>query len=418
MSTDPPDAMRRAAALLAADARRFEPVSRANAGAAVDATARAIRARVVRRARRRWALGIGAAAAAVVAVAGASRVLRPSEARPAVAATGAEARGANGAAATPSAVLASVHGSVLAVSGGETSRVVDGRAAKAGDRFVALQDGSAALTLPSGTRLTLEGGGDLVWLEQGSSHVFGVAAGAVRADVAKLSPGERFVLRTDDAEVEVRGTSFRVARAPSQASCGGGTTTRVEVFEGIVAVRAGNTEAHVAAGEEWPAACDGAPPGIDAPLSPSSRAPEAHPSAAPRATIAPSDSAAPSSRAAAPTATAGSRAPASSAAGRAMAASAAAARASDLAAQNDLFDEALAAERRGDAALALATLERFERRYPTSPLAESALAARMKILRPMDRMRARDAARAYLQRYPSGFARADAQAVLESEASP
>jgi len=410
MSSKPPAVVRRAAALLAADARRFEPVSQTDADAAVDAAARAIRARVVRRARRRWALGAGAAAAAVLAIVGANRALhRSPDARGAAVAAGGATSATNGGAAPPSAVLAGVHGSVLAVSGGETSRVVEGRAAKAGDRFVALRDGGAALALSSGTRLTLEGGGDLVWLEQGASHVFGVAAGAVRADVAKLSPGERFVLRTDDAEVEVRGTSFRVTRAPSRASCGGGTTTRVEVFEGVVSVRAGSSETRVAAGGTWPAGCDDTSrPGSEASL----HAPDTPMDAPPRPTA--------PTTATSPAHTAATRAPESPprVASAPDPSAGATARASDLAAQNDLFDEALAEERRGDTGLALATFERFERRYPASPLAENALAARMKMLRQVDRSRARDAARAYLQKYPAGFARADAQALLESEGSP
>src|SRR5258708_6145377 len=73
------------------------------------------------------------------------------------------------------------------------------------------------------------------------------------------------------------------------------------------------------------------------------------------------------------------------------------ARASDLAAQNDLFDEALATEHGGDPRGAVALLDRFLARYPASPLAENAQAERMKVLAKIDHERAREAARAYLE---------------------
>ncbi|MEB2314186.1 MAG: hypothetical protein OZ921_10335 [Sorangiineae bacterium] len=83
-------------------------------------------------------------------------------------------------------------------------------------------------------------------------------------------------------------------------------------------------------------------------------------------------------------------------------------RSSDLAAQNDLFEVALASKRAGDAAGALAALERLLARYPASHLAQSARAERMKLLGGIDGDRDRAAAKDYLYRYPSGFARADA----------
>ena len=85
---------------------------------------------------------------------------------------------------------------------------------------------------------------------------------------------------------------------------------------------------------------------------------------------------------------------------------------STLASQNALYAEALAQKRSGDAPGALATFEQFLAAYPQSPLAESAAAQRMKLLRSMDPPRAVLAARAYLRDYPDGIARTDAEAIL------
>jgi hypothetical protein len=86
--------------------------------------------------------------------------------------------------------------------------------------------------------------------------------------------------------------------------------------------------------------------------------------------------------------------------------------ASDLPAQNDMFDAAMSARRRGDLRGAIAAFDRLLSRFPACPLAESATAERMKILAEVDPARASDAAWEYLRRYPAGFARNDAQALL------
>ena len=51
-------------------------------------------------------------------------------------------------------------------------------------------------------------------------------------------------------------------------------------------------------------------------------------------------------------------------------------------------------------------------RFPNGALAESAAVQRMKVMREIDRGRARELARAYLARYPHGFAREQAAALL------
>ena len=86
--------------------------------------------------------------------------------------------------------------------------------------------------------------------------------------------------------------------------------------------------------------------------------------------------------------------------------------ASELTEQNRAFEEALGAKRRGEAQAALGGFDRFLAKYPKSPLVESAMAERMRILASTDESRARDAATQYLERFPSGFAAAEARAVL------
>jgi hypothetical protein len=331
--------------------------------ATVGAMRLALRARRTRRVRMRWLGGLGAAAAVLLGVFVAARRHPAPPTANATPFVG------------PDAVVEHVSGGVLVQSGGHTSPLLGSKPIGTGDHVLALLDGQAAVTLASGTRLSVAGGGDLALLDAGPTQVFSLGAGSVRANVTKLRPGERFVIRTTDAEIEVRGTSFRVATAPPDPGCGGGTTTRVEVFEGVVTVRAGATEAALHAGETWPRNCP-LPSAASAAASEPTRVP---PAAAALATLLP-----------------GARAVA----------------ASDLAAQNDMFDAAMSARRRGDLRGAIAAFDRLLSRYPASPLAESATAERMKMLGDVDSARAVEAARDYLRRYANGFARSDAEALL------
>jgi outer membrane protein assembly factor BamD (BamD/ComL family) len=86
--------------------------------------------------------------------------------------------------------------------------------------------------------------------------------------------------------------------------------------------------------------------------------------------------------------------------------------ATTLAAQNDLFQEAMGYKRQGSAGLAVTRLERLIAEYPASPLRESATVERMKLLDGMDHPAGRRAAQEYLGQWPGGFAVADAQRIL------
>jgi len=269
-------------------------------------------------------------------------------------------------------------GGATVVGTGSPAPLADGKSLARGSRILARSDGHVLLSVSTGTRLTVEEGGDLSIVDSGADQVFALGGGAVRAEVAKLEPHERFIIRTPDSEVEVRGTSFRVAIAESDPACEGGTVTRVSVKEGVVAVRHDGQEARVAAGKSWPSACVArAVPTV--PRSPRG--------------VAATGQAKPSSPESAPS----------------TAASVAAE--SDLREQNDAFARAFAAKRRGATAEAIQGFESFVARYPTSSLVESAFAQRMQLLRGLDPARARAAAEQYLSRFPRGFARVEAQSI-------
>ena len=88
--------------------------------------------------------------------------------------------------------------------------------------------------------------------------------------------------------------------------------------------------------------------------------------------------------------------------------------ASDLAGQNDLFIEGTQAWHRGDGQAALGAFDQLLARYPGGQLAENASVQRMRVLRSIAPERAASSARDYLGRYPSGYARAEAEAVLQA----
>ena len=278
-------------------------------------------------------------------------------------------------------------GAVTPIRAGRPGTPLSGPATlAAGDRLVAAQGAFASLSLPTGTRLELKGGGDLSIVEQGSASIFSLAAGSVRADVHKLAPGERFVVRTVDAEVEVRGTSFQVSTVEPDPGCA--TRTRLTVFEGVVVVRSAAKEVEVRAGEHWPLDC-AAPPAVG--------------SAAPSASVA----------ALVPALGKTDVQKAPTVASSTVAPTVAPPTPSVLAAQNALYSEALAAKSKGELATAVERFDSYLLLYPGSALAESAQGERMRGLYKLDRARGVAAARAYLAAFPKGSARADAQTIVD-----
>jgi hypothetical protein len=345
-------------ALADLDATPLAPPDTAERARVIAALARQLEARARRQRRVRWSIAGVAVAASLLAVAGGWRLARHS---PQLATIGAPP------VAAPPQIVAHPAGAgssvVLASATSRAEPLDDGRPVAAGSRVVTPADGRATLSFSSGTTGLLHEGTDMTVAADGAAQVMHLDSGAVDFHVAKLGPGERFVVDTLDAEVEVRGTRFRVSVVPPDATCGDGTSTRVMVTEGVVVVRHADREDRIEAGAQWPSGCAGSTPVAS---TTDHRAP---------ARVTPQAG-------------------------------------STLAQQNDLFTSAVAAKRRGDARGALAAFDRFLASYPRSPLVESATVERMRLLHATDPTRGSAAASDYLARYPNGFAHAEAEAIL------
>ncbi len=268
------------------------------------------------------------------------------------------------------------HANVVAHAEGEGAVVVheghemalnEDVALSAGDHIVATASGHASIRLSSGTRLMVDPGSDVSVVRQGLLLMFALDAGSLHADVTKQGTDERFVVRTNDAEVEVRGSRFRVT-SDAQASCAG-TSTHVEVDDGAVVIRNAGREQRVEAGQHWPSDCA---PAVMAPAAPLRAK---HSAKAVPHEMTPAET-------------------------------------SELKAQTTLFGDAVAANRRGDARGAIARFDEYVARYPDSALTEGAAVKRFEILATFDRPRAIQAARAYMQRYPGGFGHDEAASIL------
>jgi hypothetical protein len=259
--------------------------------------------------------------------------------------------------------------------------------------------GGASLSFSTGTRIELAGSSKFGVVSRGQSERFVLARGELSTKVEKLRPGERFIVETPDAEVEVRGTMFRLAVLSQSEACGAGSRTRLEVHEGVVEVRSAGITARVGAGAHWPSDC------VPVAAAPSANAEPANVSAARTAHDLPmadhGDAPALGVRGASASASASASSAQRSASPTA------------LARQNDLFAEAVALRRHGDVAGALHAYQELIRRFPDSPLVENALVERMRLLLSSDGERAREEARHYLLLYPHGFAQAEAQRLLD-----
>ena len=329
-----------------------------------------------RRRRMRWAGGL--VAAACVAAACVAWLMSPQATR----APGLAPVVAIGQPMGSGARLFTTTGSEPLRSGGALPR---------GGHLVADAQGGATLRLSTGTEIAIEHDASLAFSDAGPTEHFVLSQGAIRAHVAKLAPGERFIVSTPDAEVEVRGTVFSLALVESDSACGGGNRTRLAVDEGIVEVRANGQSSLVHPGQRWPASCAALP----APANSS----QAGPVPVRRVTVYTAGSAAPLGREVHQPDPSTARVEPTTNASR-------------LAQQNDLFSKGVAARRSGDTAGAIAAFDTLLSRYPSSALAESAAAERMRALAPTNRAAARAAAREYLARCPQGFARHDADAIL------
>jgi len=322
------------------------------------------------RTRRRRLVALGGAACAAAALIALGTVVAGWRQRPASTAASVAID------ATPSG-----QGAALARSKGEeplTARV----ALESGQRLDTPEGGGASLHFSTGTWLSLSGKTSFRVDSQGATQRFSLQHGELVAHVAKLAGAQRFIVDTPDAEIEVRGTRFRLRVIERAESCGAGTRTRLEVAEGAVEVRGSNLGAvSVKAGEVWPGDCSSvarsasAPAPAPAPAEPAPPQHEAHRAvSAPRAAAVEADGA------------------------------------SALTAQNDLFAEGVARGRQGDTSGALRAYRELMSRFPSSPLAENAMVERMRLLAETPSGAAE--AKRYLLRYPRGFASVEAKKLL------
>ncbi|HMF39202.1 MAG TPA: FecR family protein, partial [Polyangia bacterium] len=249
-----------------------------------------------------------------------------------------------------SLTIASLEGSGASVemAGGEKPAVVQDRI-EPGALLRAPPSGHVVLALDTGTRLRIAASARTRVAELGAVQRFDLESGSLEAAVAKLKPGQRFIVATPDTEVEVKGTRFQLVVDGEPSRCEPTVRTRLTVQEGVVAVRHEGSEVRVAAGSIWPAC----PPAPEPEPAPAAAPAAAHRHAAAR--IAAADHA----RAGADPST--------------------------LPEQNDLFAAALAARRRGNTSEAIRWLDRLVIRYPAGQLADSARAEKRRLLEGADR---------------------------------
>jgi hypothetical protein len=259
-----------------------------------------------------------------------------------------------------------------------------------GQSVVAGQGRATVVEFGTGTKITLKDQGELVYREDTAVQRFGLVRGAAHLVVAKLSNGQRFVVDTEDAEVEVRGTVFDVAVTLGPPECP--RRTSVAVTEGAVEVRSRGKKLVLHPGDTWEGDCAPAEKAADVARAPSRVAKKA--AAAP----------------ATPTAPSGTEVVTSIAEPQQSAKDAAAE--SSLNEQNDLYAAATAARKQGDGARALTLYDRLIERFPRSPLAESASVERIRLLKRLSPERAEGDARRHLSRYPQGFASVELRALL------
>lgn len=98
---------------------------------------------------------------------------------------------------------------------------------------------------------------------------------------------------------------------------------------------------------------------------------------------------------------------------------AAAVNGSTLGAENSLFQEAVSSAHSGNVAQALRGFEQLLHDYPQSPLAQTALVRKFRVLSSAGRSsEARAEARRYLQLYPAGFGQREAEIVANGQTPP
>jgi hypothetical protein len=267
---------------------------------------------------------------------------------------------------------------------------------KPGDALSTRAEEVRTATLENGAEVTLGGGTELSVsaLARGTDELL-LDRGHVELTVPKLRSGHTLSVTTPDSTVTVRGTRFSVG----VQLVGSRPVTSVDVTQGSVWVRQGDTRLVLEAGSHWSSG-DAAQASSLHEITPPSN--EGIP--APHAATRPSSTTpAPVAGQTPPDARPESGLPPST-----------------LAEENNLYEAAARAAREGNTALAISQLNSLLLRYPSSPLAQNARVDRFRALNRSGR--AQEAvvqARRYLADYPNGFARDEAKAlVLQALVSP
>jgi ferric-dicitrate binding protein FerR (iron transport regulator) len=259
----------------------------------------------------------------------------------------------------------------LLVRGGTMRPLLDFATFAAGDSLRSGAAGRAVLAAGNGTRLSLAYATHLYVDELGPTRRFSLREGRLDAKVAKLGPGERFVVQVPEGEVEVRGTVFTVAVAEAPVACPGvASLSTVSVTEGAVAVRFGTSQRLLYPGESWSAPCPDARPSAVAPPPAAKALPVGPPAQGARRHVAARAAAEVAPRAGGVQALPPQPGPVAPPA----------APGSSLAEQNNLFQAALAAERQEQTDVALRKLDELLARFGNGPLAESARVERARIV--------------------------------------
>ena len=258
-------------------------------------------------------------------------------------------------------------------------------------------DGLAVLMLASGTKVTLAAStvvkmGSTASGGESTQEEVRLSAGRIEAQVPKLGPAGSFEVVTADARVCVHGTRFSVEVGERE----GTGWTHVEVTEGLVAVHHEGGVAMLGVGASWSSASE--------------------PDTSSSNPTTPTDAAA-SARAPAATATAAVAAPPAATTTTSSKSTTTPAK-SSLAAENALFQAAMRAARQGDDERALALLNEFLAKYPSSPLAQNVRVERFRALARLGRDKAASAeARRYMAEHPDGFASDEARDIVMPPAS-
>lgn len=244
---------------------------------------------------------------------------------------------------------------------------------------------TTAVATPPRTRATMRASPGSLYRRETAPDldVVTLDAGTLDIEVRKLGPGERFLVRTEDAEVEVRGTQFRVSAEEHGL-------VSVEVREGRVEVRRPEGTVLLVAGSRWQA-----PPRALRPPKATSTA--ARPGAAPP----------PSAQAS----TARSRPALQAPRSAGPEGGAAGADAADAAA-SEAFRSGVKLMEQGDYGAAADSLGRFAGAHPGDARAEdAAFLAIVSLQRAGRHADAAEAARRYLAAFPGGYRRAEANAI-------